>query len=79
MNEESFRLYKVVETADMTAEELQNVLNEATEDVREMQIDYVVGTKLILGFESWLNSTGRQTARLAKQLETVANTMESGY
>jgi len=63
MKEESFRLYKVVETDGMSAEELQRVLNKATDGFPEMQIDYVVGTKLILGRESMLNAKGRADAR----------------
>jgi len=42
---ESFRLYKVVETDGQSAEELQKVLNAATDGFTEMQIDHVVGQK----------------------------------
>lgn len=63
---ESFRLYKVVETEGMSAEQLQKVLNNATDGFPEMQIDHVIGTKIILGFESALNTKGRAQARLDK-------------
>lgn len=53
------RLYRVVETKDLSEEELQKILNEATNGLPEMQIDHVVGTKIILGFESGLNANGR--------------------
>ena len=62
---DSFRLYKVVETKDMSADELQKVLNAATDGYPEMQIDHVVGTKLILGWESGLNAKGRTEVRLS--------------
>lgn len=62
---DSFRLYKVVETKDMSAEELQKILNAATDGYPEMQIDHVVGTKLILGWESGLNAKGRAEVRLS--------------
>lgn len=62
----SFRHYKVVETKDMSAEQLQKVLNDATDGFPEMQIDYAVGTKIILGYESLLNENGRAKARLEK-------------
>lgn len=55
----SFRNYKVVETEGMSAEELQQVLNNATDGFPEMQIDHAVGTKIILGYESLLNEKGR--------------------
>ncbi|MGE8207725.1 hypothetical protein ACQKP0_24965 [Heyndrickxia sp. NPDC080065] len=56
---ESFRLYKVVETEGMSADELQILLNKATDGFPKMQIDHVVGTKIILGYESLLNAKGR--------------------
>lgn len=61
---ESYRHYIVIETKDMTAEQLQEVLNKAThEDIMEKQIDFVVGTKIILGYESILNAKGRAAAK----------------
>lgn len=63
MTEAPFRHYKVIETKDMSAEELQQVLNKATGGFPEMQIDHVVGTKIILGYESMLNAKGRAMAR----------------
>ena len=65
---ESFRLYKVVESAGMEAVELQNLLNGATDGFPEMQIDHVVGTKIILGYESLLNSKGRAERALRKTI-----------
>ena len=62
---DSFRLYKVVETKDISADELQKILNAATDGYPEMQIDHVVGTKLILGWESGLNAKGRTEVRLS--------------
>ncbi|QGG51591.1 helix-turn-helix domain-containing protein [Lysinibacillus pakistanensis] len=62
--EESFRHYQVIETKDMSAEQLQEVLSKATNDFPEKQIDYVVGTKIILGYESILNKKGRAEAKL---------------
>lgn len=53
ITEESFRQYQVIETKDMSAEQLQEVLNKATNDFPEKQIDYVIGTKIILGYESF--------------------------
>ena len=53
ITEESFRHYQVIETKDMSAEQLQEVLNKATNDFPEKQIDYVIGTKIILGYESF--------------------------
>ena len=67
----SFRLYKVVETTEMSAEELQKVLNAATDGYPEMQIDHVVGTKLILGWESGLNAKGRAEIRIANVHENL--------
>lgn len=64
--EKSFRLYKVIETKDMSAKDLQNILNKATDGFPEMQIDHVVGTKIILGYESLLNERGRACAKLMK-------------
>ncbi|GIN71158.1 hypothetical protein J14TS2_16330 [Bacillus sp. J14TS2] len=76
---ESFRLYKVVETEGMSAEQLQKVLNNATDGFPEMQIDHVVGTKLILGYESMLNAKGRAEAALRKGLNAkVNNTIQGG-
>lgn len=73
---ESFRNYKVVETASMPAEELQRVLNDATDGFPEMQIDYVVGTKVILGYESLLNAKGRAEARSRRSASKImANNM----
>ncbi|GGP07322.1 hypothetical protein [Oceanobacillus neutriphilus] len=66
MNDDAIRLYKVVETADLSAEELQEILNNATDDMREMQIDHVVGTKIILGHDSLLNAKGREEARVKR-------------
>ena len=74
----SFRKYRVVETEGMSAEELQELLKEATDSIYEMQIDHVVGTKLILGFESFLNATGRANARASQAEVTIPSTMQSG-
>jgi len=60
---ESFRHYQVIETEGMSAEQLQEVLRKATNDFPEKQIDYVVDTKIILGYESILNAKGRAEAR----------------
>lgn len=61
----SFRYYKVVETNDLTAEELQGFLNKVTDGFPEMQIDHVVGTKIILGYESILNEQGRMERKMS--------------
>jgi hypothetical protein len=61
---DNFRLYKVIETDGMSADELQSLLNKATDGFPEMQIDHVVGTKIILGFDSPLNAKGRAEAKL---------------
>lgn len=61
---DSFRHYQVIETEGMSAEQLQDILNKAThDDIQEKQIDFVVGTKIILGYESILNEKGRVEAR----------------
>lgn len=70
---ESFRLYKVVETEGMNAEQLQKLLNNATDGFPEMQIDHVIGTKIILGYESMLNAKGRAEAALRKGLGANVN------
>lgn len=70
---ESFRYYRVIETESMSAEDLQKALNQATEN--EMQIDHVVGTKIILGFESALNQKGRAMARTHRILSEGINKM----
>lgn len=49
--EDSFRNYLVIETRDLSAEQLQEILNNNTSDYPEKQIDFVVGTKIILGYE----------------------------
>lgn len=72
---ESFRLYKVLETKDMSAEELQLALNNATEGFPEMQIDHVIGTKIIFGYESSLNAKGRAEAKLKKLTESAIHTL----
>lgn len=70
----SLRLYKVIETEEMSAEQLQKILNEAANDLQEKQIDYVVGTKIILGYDSFLNEKGRLESKLANILYSdVAN------
>ncbi|WP_342546116.1 hypothetical protein [Lysinibacillus sp. FSL K6-4013] len=54
----------------MSVEQLQDILNKAThEDFQEKQIDFVVGTKIILGYESILNAKGRAEARLQTLLK----------
>ena len=65
---DSFRLYKVVETDGMTPIELQAVLDDATDGFPEMQIDYVVGTKIILGYESPLNAKGRAAMKVNRTI-----------
>lgn len=75
---ESFRHYRVIETEGMSAEQLQDVLSKAThDDFQEKQIDFVVGTKLILGYESILNAKGRAEARLQTLLKPSTNAMSS--
>ncbi|MGE8205283.1 hypothetical protein ACQKP0_12015 [Heyndrickxia sp. NPDC080065] len=64
----SFRQYKVVETEGMSADELQKLLNKATDGFPEMQIDHVVGTKIILGYESLLNAKGRAERAVKKAM-----------
>lgn len=67
---ESFRIYKVVETEGMSAVDLQNILSFATDGIPEMQIDYVIGTKIILGHESILNAKGRAGMALKKGMNS---------
>ncbi|MEK3995653.1 hypothetical protein MKY29_12930 [Psychrobacillus sp. FSL K6-2365] len=67
----SFKHYQVIETEGMTAEELQFILNKATSDFPEKQIDHVIGTKIILSFESILNEKGRMEAQLQKMSNSV--------
>lgn len=75
---ESFRHYHVIETEGISAEQLQDILNKAThEDVIEKQIDFVVGTKIILGHESILNANGRVEARLQSSFKSSSNSMSS--
>lgn len=75
---ESFRHYQVIETEGMSAEQLQEVLNKAThEDIHEKQIDFVVGTKIILGYESILNAFGRAEARLQSSLKPSSNAVSN--
>ncbi|MED4892344.1 MULTISPECIES: hypothetical protein [Heyndrickxia] len=69
---ESFRLYKVVETDGQSAEELQKVLNAATDGFTEMQIDHVVGIKIILGYDSPLNAKGRAEMSVKKAIGSQA-------
>lgn len=74
----SFRHYNVIETEGMSAEQLQDVLNKAThDDFQEKQIDFVVGSKIILGYESILNAKGRAEARLQTSLKSSSNAMSS--
>lgn len=76
---ESFRHYQVVETDGMNAEQLQKVLNDATDAFPEKQIDHVIGTKIILGYESLLNAKGRAQARnenLKNLIGATVNEME---
>ncbi|GEM_PF-2863165 len=75
---ESFRHYHVIETEGLSADQLQDILNKAThEDFQEKQIDFVVGTKIILGYESILNANGRAEARLQTLLKPNSNAMSS--
>lgn len=69
---DSHRNYKVVETKDMSTEELQLLLNKATDGFPEMQIEHVIGTKIIFGYESLLNEKGRMEAKLKSKLASVA-------
>lgn len=64
----SFKHYQVIETDGMSAETLQKILNAATDGFPEKQIDHVIGTKIILSFESVLNQKGRAEAKIAKML-----------
>lgn len=75
---ESFRLYKVVETEGMSAEQLQKILNDATDGFPEMQIDHVIGTKIILGYESMLNAKGRAEAAMRRNLNKINNPFQGG-
>ena len=72
---DKLRYYKVIETNDMSAEELQRTLNKATDGFPEMQIDHVIGTKIILGFDSLLNETGRAEARLVHNLNAATKSV----
>ncbi|WP_416149481.1 hypothetical protein ACM26V_00330 [Salipaludibacillus sp. HK11] len=79
--EDNHRLYQVVETEGMSAKELQKILNQATDGFPEKQIDHVIGTKIILGFESSLNAKGRAQVRLTESLRfkrSMAAKMMSG-
>lgn len=62
----SFKHYQVIETDGMPAEQLQTVLNGATNGFPEKQIDHVIGTKIILSFESLLNEKGRMEAKVER-------------
>lgn len=74
----SFRHYQVIETEGISAEQLQDILNKAThDDFQEKQIDFVVGSKIILGYESILNAKGRAEARLQTSLKSSSNAMSS--
>lgn len=77
---DKLRYYKVVETKNMSANELQTTLNKATDGFPEMQIDHVIGTKIILGYDSMLNEKGRAEARLLKNLNaaTRSTTIKMG-
>ncbi len=77
---DKLRYYKVVETKDMSADELQRTLNKATDGFPEMQIDHVIGTKIILGYDSMLNEKGRTEARLLNNLNaaTRSTTIKMG-
>lgn len=57
--EKSFKNYQVVETSAMSAGELQSILNKATDGFPEKQIEHVIGTKIILSYESLFNQKGR--------------------
>ena len=75
---ESFRHYHVIETEGMSVEQLQDILNKAThDDFQEKQVDFVVGSKIILGYESILNAKGRAEARLQTLLKPSTNAMSS--
>ncbi len=70
----SLKLYQVIETEGISAEQLQVILNEGANDIQEKQIDYVVGTKIILGYDSLLNEKGRLESKLYNVLyNDVAN------
>lgn len=64
MPEQPFHIYRVIETNELSAGQLQEQLNDLTDD--EFQIAYSVGTKLILQRESYLTRQGRLNARFAK-------------
>jgi hypothetical protein len=68
---DKLRSYKVVETDGMSADELQKTLNKATDGFPEMQIDHVIGTKIILGYDSMLNEKGRAEAKLLNKLNAA--------
>lgn len=72
---ESFRHYQVIETFHMGEEELQKVLDEATRGFPEKQIDHVVGTKIILGWESMLNEKGRAEAYAQRISDRISNSL----
>ncbi|WP_025115363.1 hypothetical protein [Lysinibacillus fusiformis] len=74
----SFRHYQVIETEGISAEQLQDILNKGThDDFQEKQIDFVVGTKIILGYDSILNAKGREEARLQTSFKSSSNAMSS--
>ncbi|MBD7944736.1 hypothetical protein H9650_11475 [Psychrobacillus sp. Sa2BUA9] len=62
----SFKHYQVIETDGMTADKLQAVLNDATNGFPEKQIYHVIGSKIILSFDSILNEKGRMEAKVAR-------------
>lgn len=49
---EPFIQYQVIETVDMSAEQLQEILNKAANELPRKQIEHVVGTKIILSYVS---------------------------
>lgn len=60
--DKSFKHYLVVETENLTADQLQEILDNATHGFPEKQIEHVIGTKIVLSYESILNERGRAEA-----------------
>jgi len=50
---ESIKQYQVVDTFGMSAEQLQDLLNKAANELPVKQIDHVIGTKIIFSYVSF--------------------------
>lgn len=68
----SFKNYKVVETEGMTAKDIQKILDTVTDGIPEMQIDHVIGTKIIFSYDSLFNETGRNQARISRYIKSAS-------